>query len=74
MDEVPEEVPVVGVHDGFGQLREVKEEEVPGLAKLARVVQSLQKLSRMAALRMASRSTTSGWFIAVAQAAVPPQS
>jgi len=27
-----------------------------------------------AALRMASRSTTWGWFIAVAQAMVPPQS
>ena len=27
-----------------------------------------------AALRMASRSTISGWFIAVAQATLPPQS
>jgi hypothetical protein len=37
---VPEEVPVVRVRDGLGQVREV-EEEVPGLAELARVVQSL---------------------------------
>ena len=40
--EVPEEVPAVGVHDAFGQLGEVEEEEVPGLAELAGVVQSLR--------------------------------
>jgi hypothetical protein len=45
--EVAEEVPVVGVHDGFGQLGEVEEEDVPGLAELARVVQSPQELPRM---------------------------
>jgi hypothetical protein len=43
---VPEEPPTVGVHDAFGQLRELEEEEeeeeVPGLAELARVVQSLR--------------------------------
>ena len=42
VQEVPEEPPVVGVHDAFGQLREVKEEEVPGLAELSRVMQSLR--------------------------------
>ena len=47
LQEVPEEMPVVGVHDAFGQLREVEEEEVPGLAELARVVQSLRELPRM---------------------------
>ena len=40
-------MPAVGVHDGLGQVREVKEEEVPGLAELARVVQSLRQLPRM---------------------------
>jgi hypothetical protein len=40
-------MPVVGVHDGFGQLGEVEEEEVPGLAELARVVQSLRQLPRV---------------------------
>ena len=45
--EVPEEMPVVGVHDGFGQVGEVEEEEVPGLAELARVVQSLRELPRV---------------------------
>src|SRR5580658_3419749 len=47
VEEVPEEVPVVGVHDGFGQVREVEEEEVPGPAELARVVQSLRQLPRV---------------------------
>jgi len=42
VQELPEEMPPVGVHDGFGQLREVEEEEIPGLAELARVVQSLR--------------------------------
>ena len=45
--EVPEEMPAVGVHDGFGQVGEVEEEEVPGLAELARVVQSLRELPRV---------------------------
>src|SRR5215469_3016473 len=36
--EVPEEAPVVGVHDGFGQFREIKEGEVPGPAELAWVM------------------------------------
>jgi hypothetical protein len=40
--EVPEEMPAVGVHDDFGQLWEVEEEEVPRLPQLARVVQSLR--------------------------------
>jgi len=71
VQKVPEEVPAVGVRDAFGQLRESKE-EVPGPAELVRVVQSLRQLPGWAALRMASRSTTSGWFIAVAQATVPP--
>ena len=47
MQEVAEEVPVVGVHDGFGQVGEVEEEEVPGLAELAGVVQSLGELPRV---------------------------
>ena len=47
VQEVPEEMPLVGVHDAFRDLREVKEEKVPGLAELAGVVQSLQKLPRM---------------------------
>ena len=47
MQEVPEEVPVVGVHDGFGQVREVEEEEIPGPAELAGVVESLRELPRM---------------------------
>jgi hypothetical protein len=45
--EVPEEPPAVGVHDGLGKLRESKEEEVPRLPKLVRVVQALQQLPRM---------------------------
>jgi hypothetical protein len=45
--EVPEEVPVVGVHNGFGQLRESEEEEEPGPAELVRVVQTLRELPRM---------------------------
>src|SRR5262245_39560277 len=40
-------MPVVGVHDGFGQFRKVEEEEAPGLAELAWVVQSLRELPRM---------------------------
>ena len=47
MQEVPEEVPVVGVHDRFGQVGEVEEEEVPGLAELPGVVQSLRQLARV---------------------------
>jgi len=47
VQKVPEEVPVVGVHDGFGQVREGEEEEVPGPAELVRVVQSLRELPRM---------------------------
>ena len=49
VQEVPEEVPVVGMHDGFGQVRqgEEEEEEVPGLAELVRVVQSLRELPRV---------------------------
>src|SRR5580704_8698395 len=40
-------MPVVGAHDGLGQVREIEEEEVPGLPELARVVQSLRELARM---------------------------
>src|SRR5215211_3975731 len=47
IQKVPEEMPVVGVHDAFGQLREGEEEEGPGLPELARVVQSLRELTRM---------------------------
>src|SRR5438270_15692 len=39
---VPEEPPAVGVHDSLGQLRELKEEEVPGLPELAGVSQSVR--------------------------------
>jgi hypothetical protein len=74
VQEVPEEVPVAGVHDRFGQVGEVEEEEIPGPAELARVVQSLRQLARVGRVEIASRSTTSGWFIAVAQAMLPPQS
>src|SRR5271167_1639243 len=40
-------MPVVRVHHGFGQVGEVEEEEVPGLAELAGVVQSLRELPRV---------------------------
>ena len=42
MQEVPEEMPAVGVHDAFRHFRQVKEKEVPGLTELAGVVQSLR--------------------------------
>jgi hypothetical protein len=42
VQEVPEEMPAVGVHDDFGQFREVKEKEIPGLPQLTGVVQSLR--------------------------------
>ena len=45
--EVAEEVPVIRRHDAFGQVGEVEEEEVPGLAELAGVVQSLRELPRV---------------------------
>ena len=45
--EVLEEAPMVGAHDGFGQLREVEEKEIPGLAELPGVVQPLRQLPRM---------------------------
>jgi len=35
------------LHDGFWQVREVEEEEVPGPAELGRVVQSLRELPRV---------------------------
>jgi hypothetical protein len=44
---VPEEVPVSKVHDFLGQSRYRKEEEVPGLPELVRVVQSLLEPPRM---------------------------
>ena len=47
MQEVSEEVPVSGVHHVFGQSRYRKEEEVPGLPELVRVVQSLLEPPRM---------------------------
>ena len=47
MQEVPEEVPVPGVHDVLGQSRNREEEEVPGLPELARVVQALLELPRV---------------------------
>ena len=40
-------MPAVSVHHGLGQLREAEEEEVPGLAELARVVESLRELPRV---------------------------
>jgi len=43
LQKVPEEMPVVGVDDAFGQLREGEEEEVPGLPQLARVLQTLRQ-------------------------------
>ena len=47
--EVPEEVPVSGLHHLLGQPRQRKEEEeeVPGLPELVRVVQSLREPPRM---------------------------
>jgi hypothetical protein len=47
MQEVSEEVPVSGMHDLLGQSRYRKEEEIPGLPELARVVQSLLEPPRM---------------------------
>ena len=47
MQEVPEEMPVVGVHHVLRQIRYREEEEVPGLPQLARVVQSLREPPRM---------------------------
>ena len=47
MQEVSEEVPVPRVHHVLGQSRYRKEEEVPGLPELARVVQSLLEPPRM---------------------------
>jgi hypothetical protein len=44
---VPEEVPVSEVHYFLGQARYRKEEEVPGLPELVRVVQSLREPPRM---------------------------
>jgi hypothetical protein len=70
VQEVPEEVPVVGVHDGLGQVREVEEEEVPGLAELARVVQPLRELPRVGGVEDGQPVHHLG----VAQATLPPQS
>jgi hypothetical protein len=47
MQEVSEEVPVSGVHHVLGQSRYRKEEEVPGLPELVRVVQALRQPPRM---------------------------
>ena len=48
MQEVPEEMPAASVHDRFGQVEEEEEEEeVPGLAELPGVVQSLRQLARV---------------------------
>jgi hypothetical protein len=47
LQEVPEEVPVSGVHHVLGQSRCREEEEVPGLPELVRVVQSLREPPRM---------------------------
>ena len=45
--EVSEEVPISRLNDVLGQSRYRKEEEVPGLPELARVVQSLPEPPRM---------------------------
>jgi hypothetical protein len=74
VQKVPEEMPVVGVDHAFGHFGKVEEEEVPGLAELARVVQPLGQLAGMGRVEDGEASTTSGWCIAVAQATVPPQS
>ena len=74
MQQVPEEVPAAGVHDRSGQVGEVEEEEVPGLAELPGWCSPCASLRGWAAFKMASRSTTSGQAIAVAQATDPPQS
>src|SRR5207248_7829824 len=47
LQEVSEEVPVSGVDDVLGRSGYRKEEEVPGLPELARVLQSLRESSRM---------------------------
>src|SRR5437763_8736684 len=47
LQEVSEEVPVSGVHYFLGQSRYRKEEEVPGLAELVRVLQPLRESPRM---------------------------
>jgi len=62
------------MHDGFGQVREGEEEEVPGLAELVWVVQSLRELPRVGRVEDGQPVHDLGWIIAVAQAAVPPQS
>src|SRR5207244_5669474 len=47
LQEVSEEVPVSGVYHFLGQSWDRKEEEVPGLPELIRVVQSLREAPRM---------------------------
>jgi hypothetical protein len=56
-----------------GQLREVEEEEGPGLAELAGVVQSLRALPRMGRLQDRQPVHDLGGCIAVAQATLPPR-
>ena len=68
------EAPVVGVHDGFGHIREVEEEEVPGLAELARVVQPLRELPRMGGVEDGQPVHDLGMVHRGGQATLPPQS
>ena len=71
---MPEEVPVSEVYCFLGQSRYCKEEEVPGLPKLARVAQSLLEPPRMSRVEDGESVDHLGWFIAVIQAIDPPQS